>query len=600
MSEETPKKKKSVGFAPLPEEDLKSHHEDLKKKEQEKLKSNPFHKIPPELSYLEKKAPAPKALPSYRPKKAASLSGTSSVADIDIRKLHYFNIKDISVQNKETELNFNYPVIDLPLPANQVLVDIKYASLNSFDLSKINRYLLNLSNTKVGLGYEFAGIITDVGSAIELNGTFARGDAVVGIVDPLDRKGTLSTSLVVNPSRDILVKLGDDALARAMNINIELSFDNSDADTNSFEVDSSSDDSIDDQAAVRAVSSTARATKLVREKKKSPYTIDPEIPTLAKFASFPVLYCRAKQMLAHTKFAHNSGNILINGADTNLGFTFIQLLNSPVYNFNKLNLILIVRDSNYKYMSNFVKQFTIGHYYDETKPKHITILTYDMVNEDLVLPGEKTPINYKKKDYFASEVIEALFKPHTPLVDPPISAENIGQYKLDLLVDLVGSKMYFQDSIRFSKLDKIDLPLREHTNVPLEELFNARVKEPFLVKLLKPKKTGSAFVSGCKFSLSEPTYRIDQAIDYSEASVINPWAAKWSSNLFNNWTNYNYFEELELRIDYHWVEEGLRLLLEDQLKFRIDDFSDWRNDYRGHIKQLRTEDGKVLFKIEDF
>ena len=48
-------KKKSVGFAAAPEEDLKEHHKVLKQKEEIKLKSSPFHKIPAELAYLEKR-----------------------------------------------------------------------------------------------------------------------------------------------------------------------------------------------------------------------------------------------------------------------------------------------------------------------------------------------------------------------------------------------------------------------------------------------------------------------------------------------------------------------------------------------------------------
>ena len=55
VSQDIKPKKKSVGFAAAPEEDLKEHHKVLKQKEEIKLKSSPFHKIPAELAYLEKR-----------------------------------------------------------------------------------------------------------------------------------------------------------------------------------------------------------------------------------------------------------------------------------------------------------------------------------------------------------------------------------------------------------------------------------------------------------------------------------------------------------------------------------------------------------------
>lgn len=46
---------------------------------------------------------------------------------------------------------------------------MKYGGLNSIDVAKIHRYRLNLSNVKVGLGYEFSGVVTNVGPIIRLN-----------------------------------------------------------------------------------------------------------------------------------------------------------------------------------------------------------------------------------------------------------------------------------------------------------------------------------------------------------------------------------------------------------------------------------------------
>lgn len=586
-------RKKSVGFAPPPEEDLKEHHEQLKKKMDQKRQSNPFQKIPPELSYLEKKPEGPKPLgtssssssqPSHQPRRLLKELG-------DLRNR---SIKEISVQNKETELNFNYPTVHLPIQPHHVLVDVKFGSLNSFDLAKINNYVLNLSNTKVGLGYEFSGEIIEVGANYQSK--YAVGDKVFGCINSVDRKGALSTNLLINPSKDVLVSIEDNILDKIRDVDIELSF-KSVADDGEFEIESSSSSSLNSEVPVQQ--QTGLSSKI------SEFSIEDDLPPLAKLSAFPVLYCRAKQALDHSnKIFQSTGkaSILINGADTNLGFTIIQLLNSSVYSktLNELNLILTIRESSFEKMSKLVKFFTKGKYFDPSRKKRFHLVTFDMVNDDIVLPGEKPSLNYKKQELFASDVLNALFEDSEESID----ASNVANHKLDLIVDIVGSKKFFQTlSIRYDKLEAVSLPYlsKISPDTSLSLVLKANTKEPFLMKILKPRSRNSCFVSCCKFNLSYPTYNIDDLFDYAGSEFsLNPWSMKWSRNLANSLSNYYYYEELSLRVREAWVLEGLNLVLENELKFKIDDFIDWRNNFKKYVKQLRREDGKIILKVEDF
>lgn len=591
-------KKKSVGFAPSPDDDLNEHHEQLKKKRDERRQSNPFHKIPPELSYLNKRSDAPRPLPSFLGHANSSESKVKHLSDL--KNLRYVSVKDISLQNKDTELNFNYPSIDLPIASNHILVDVKYASLNSFDLSKVNNYVLNVSNTKVGLGFEFSGEIIDVGSSFKNSPDelFAIGKKVVGCVNGADKKGSLTTTLLVNPTRDTLIVVDDNALEKLESLDTELSFKAINA-NGDFELDSSTSSSLDS-----TTDSPQTEPQETLHKRVSNLLIEEELPPLAKLSSFPVLYCRARQVLSHSQSLFEStgkASILVNGADTNLGFTIIQLLNSSAYKWLKeLKLILAIRECNYEKMSNLVKHFTTGKHFDPSQKKRIHLIPFDMVNEDLVLPGEKTPVNYKKPELFASDVLNALLGES----EEPITKRNINNYKLDLIIDIVGSRKYLQTlSIRYNKLESISLPFlsKISPNTKLTDVLNATTKEPFLMKILKPKASRSCVVSCCKFSIPLPTYNIDELIDHSTSDYsLNPWSMKWSGNLANSVSKYNYYEDVTLLTNTQWVKEGLDLFLAGELKFRIDDFVDWRKNFKKYIKQLKKDDGKVIFKIEDF
>ncbi|KAI5950217.1 hypothetical protein KGF57_004384 [Candida theae] len=630
-------KKKSVGFAPPPEEDLREYHKYLKQKEEAELKSSPFHKIPAELAYLEKRnmqTPPPK--PIDQTPKPAKPNSRLRVSDLpDLSKLKFFDIKDLSVQNKETELQFHYTTIDLPPASGSVIVDIKYGSLNSFDLSKINQYLLNMSKVKVVLGYEFAGVVTYVGSSMQKK--FSVGDYVFGLIDPTSRRGALSSSQIIYPGRDVLVKVSEEVLNQLEDIEIDLGAndDNKAFDVGEDEeeeeptkpVETKDTESADSTAAAEAgAAAAAEKTKgpedaakdtegpELKDSTKSKVT-DPSVddlvsktskstleskneklPPLAKLSAISLLYNRAKQMLQPLNTKNKKVNILINGADTDIGLTIIQVLLAE-YQFEFLSLILVIREKSSEYMDQLVARFE-KKYYDPTKIRRIKSIPFDVVNDGLYFPGERVPISYKKPDFFATEVIDALLVPHS---NELIDASNVNEYKLDLFVDLIGCKKYFQStSTKLHEIETLNLPFKQHISTSIESLFNANVKEPFLTRILKPKKLGSAVVSGCKFTLKDPSYNIDKLIDFSEQSVMNPWTSKWSSNILNNWTSYNYSEEIYLKIKQSWTEQALQLVLDGKLKFRIDKFVDWRKDYKKYVKALKENDGKIILEVEEF
>lgn len=603
-SSPTKPKKKSVGFAPPPEEDLREYHKYLKQKEEAELKSSPFHKIPPELAYLEKKNKQAPPKPIDQTPKQAKPNSRLRLSDLpDLSKLKFFDVKDLSVQNKETELQFHYTTIDLPPSSGSVIVDIKYGSLNSFDLSKVNQYLLNMSNVKVVLGYEFAGVVTNVGSSMQKK--YAVGDYVFGLIDPTSRRGALSSSQIIYPGRDVLVRVDEGVLDQLEDIDIDLDAND---DNKAFEV--GEEEGEEENADVAKSLETSQPTEPTKESatdsnigepalKTSRLTLESkkvDLPSLAKLSAISLLYNRAKQMLQLLNTRNKKVNILINGADTDIGLTIIQVLLAE-YQFEFLSLILVIREKSLDYMDKLIARFE-KKYYDPSTIKRLKCIPFDVVNDGLYFPGEKVPISYKKPDFFATEVIDALLIPHS---NELIDKSNVSDYKLDLFIDLIGCKKYFQStSTKLHEIETLNLPFKQHISTSIENLFDANTKEPFLTRILKPKKLGSAVVSGCKFTLKEPSYNIDKLIDFSEQGVLNPWTSKWSSNILNNWTSYNYYEEIYLKIKQKWAEQALQLVLDDKLKFKIDKVVDWRKDYKKYVKALKENDGKIILEVEEF
>ena len=499
---------KHVGFAEPPKE-LEEHHDALRKKEEEKLEYNPFHKIPPELLYLHKKPAGPKPLPQEPVKPVRTQKSNEILGD-----LRMMAIKDISVQNKQTEVNFSYPEIDLKLVPLAILVNVKYSSLNGFDLSKVNTYAWNFSDTRVGLGYEYVGVVSRVGSLVQ---DFSPGDKVFGCTCPTARHGALSSSVILMPGRDIILPVDEELEQKLQTVDAELVLD---LDPKFAVKDEEEDDS--------------------EENEESPQISN--WPALSKLCAFPVQYCRSKQALQHLKPLTRS-NILINGADTLLGVTLLQVLCSSLYS-GDITVILVIRESSSQYMTELVNKLTK----DPTKARRFYLIPFDMKNDDLVLAGEKTPINYKKAEFF-------------------------------------------------DRIQTLNIPFVSKLGEPLTDVLNAGTKEPFLVKIMKPKAHNSSFVSFCNYALDPPSYSIDKQLPGTQ--LLGLWSMKWLQSLANSLlSTFNYYEEHGLEVKRQWLEEGLQLMVDGEVKFRAE-YMDWRQ-FRKHIASLRRDDGKFLFQVEDF
>lgn len=596
------KKRKLVGFAPEPEEDLEQHHKYLEERRKDKLKSNPFWKVPPELAYLEQRSDkdGPKPLPGpAAPRRQRKAKKLEDMHDLPVRA-----VKEISTVNKSTALNFNYHEVQLPIGDDRILVEVKYASLASFDMTKLLKYALNISYERVGLGYDFVGVIASVGRNYINSDEFRVGMHVFGVTNPADRKGSLQTCVIVNPS-DILLPIADAELQRVGELDLKLSFDSGTPFRVGDQHPSSSDslsDEVDEAAHPPDVPpKVPPKDELARRNSKltkDPFLISGELEPLAKFCIFASQYCRAKQSLAlmdKVFDAQKSANILINGADTCLGYTLIQTLASSVYKdvLPRFNVTLIVQEKNEKAMRALVAKIGSGGM------RKFHVITFDLVNTDIVLPGEKVPVNYKKVPYFASEIIESLFGA-IPESEPILKA-NVAQAKLDLLIDIVGSKKMLQKATDLARLDEVEFPLKKRLapGVSVASLFG-RTKEPLFLKLMKAKARGASFVSYCRFTLLEPSYSVETLVNSKARGYLNPWASSWTLGLANQIGKYNYYEKFDLECKERWVREGLQLLEGGELAMKIDEVVDWRNNFRKYIADLKEQDGQVVFKVETF
>lgn len=586
------RRKKSVGFAPEPEEDLKEHHDYLQNKRTQNLQSSPFWKVPPELAHLEKRSQGPKPLPMRpvdhhtRPKKAVKLD--------DIPDLPSRAVKEISTVNRYTALNFNYHEVVLPIGPDRILVEVRYVSVSSMDLGKIQRYKYNISNERIGLAYDFVGEIAYLGKNFVGSTEFQKGTKVFGVTNPAEKKGALQTCVIVNLS-DVLIPITDEMFEQVAKRDLQLSF--SAPDQFRIEEESITDPADVDESLRQEAPGSEHATP--SHLKKPPargYQVETSLDTLAKFSVFGSQYCRAKQslLLMDRVFAsQRTANILINGADTCLGFTLVQILASKLYRdmLDNLNVTMVIQDASRSMMQNFIDGLTHSQQFK------FHLVTFDSANEDLILPGESVPLNYKKVPFFATEVLDCVLD----IAAEPITKGNFRKAKLDLFIDIVGSRKMFQKNVSPSKFDEVNFPFKARLadGVKPSDILN-KTKEPLFTKLMKPKSAGASFVSYCDYHMSEPLYLVETLMRVIK-KLVDPWSLSWTLGLANTFVSgYYYYEKLDLQIKGAWVQEAFDLVASGELRFRIDEIVDWRDDFRTKFEKLRKVDRHLVFKIEPF
>lgn len=572
LQEQSKKPRKLVGFAPEPEEELKDHHRYLEQKRKERRKDNPFWKMPDELAYLDRKdqkerAPAGPQLPAIKTSKKLKLK------DLPDRPTRA--VKEISAVNKSTAINFHYFEIKFPLPANKIMIDVHYSTISSLDLTKLSKYTYNISDEKVGLGYDYVGVISKVSDNLK-DSQYQVGATVFGMIKPTLRKGALQTCLVVSAS-DPLVLVDDDDISSLDLLKVRLDKSASSA----FTIDE--DDSSSSNAKPEPEPET-QPRKLKVPHRES-YQIEDVLTTTSKFCTFGSLYCRAKQALVTVdKVIRSNGtaNVLINGADTCLGYTLMQVLASSLYSRDllSLNVVAVVR-----YKSLEQVEAVISHL-GPSSTRRFSIVPYDEVNDDLFFKGEKVPIKYKSMEVFSLEIFQALLAGKGP--DYDLVKEDP---RLDLFVDVVGSKKMFQESVGVGKTSAAD-----NTSV-LKSCFGEQ-KEALFLKIMKPKASGCAYVSYRDFQTPEPTYLVDTM---AYKTFFNPWSTGWTQSFANLLVSrYCYYDVADLECRKEWLVEGLHLVKNEELRVLVNKVTDWRNNFRKDILDLQANDGCIVFKIEAF
>ena len=569
--EKKKKPKKLVGFAPEPEEDLREHHKYLEHRKKENSKSNPLGKLPENLAYLYQESRR-EGLAVTRPLPPLKTSKNLKLKDIPDRPSR--PVKEISVANSRTVMNFHYFEIKFPLPSNMLLVDVLYASVSTLDMGKLIRSTYNLFDEKVGLGYNFVGVVSKAGRNYKLS-EFAEGTKVFGVVNPALRKGVLQTCIALGPL-DHVVAISEEDFSVVESVEVRFK---------AVTVDSFA---VEDQPETDEPTPPDDDTKHSKLKlpAKASYVIEDVLTPMAKFATFGSLYCRAKQALQTIEKAIQSrrnANVLINGADTCLGFTIMQVLASSLYirDLLSFHVIAVVQNKNCARIQALISQL------GPSNTRRFTIVRFDEVNGDLYLRGEVVPIKYKNTADFTFDVVQAVLADHRT----PATRSNADP-RLDLFVDIIGSRKMFQVSKKLCEIPSLN-------NETVLSVFS-KEKEPLYMILMKPKSSGCAYVAYRDFHTPEPTYLMDP-LSSETKTLLNPWSYGWALGIANLFVSrYNYYEKNELEARSEWLREALQLVRNGELKMVVDKVVDWRNNFRREISRMQATDGCIVFKIETF
>ncbi|KAL3235043.1 Protein AST1 [Nakaseomyces bracarensis] len=149
-----------------------------------------------ELMTVEHKSPAPKPIKSEAPK-------LKRVAR-PVRHIKYIPVKSLYFHTKQGPIDFTYEKkIKNPIPKNKLVVEVKYVALNPIDLKIKNGYASAIYG-EIGLGREYSGVVTQVGSKLE--DYWSVGDEVYGVYyHPHLANGAGASSLLIDPSIDAIL-----------------------------------------------------------------------------------------------------------------------------------------------------------------------------------------------------------------------------------------------------------------------------------------------------------------------------------------------------------------------------------------------------------
>ncbi|KAK9323619.1 GroES-like protein [Lipomyces orientalis] len=100
--------------------------------------------------------------------------------------------------------HWTYNTVPLPIPVNQILIQVTASTLSSCDIFIWNTQMLWAKPGEKGLGRDFAGVVTHVGSNHE--GKWKVGDEVCGMYYHPYGAGTLASHVLLNPARDAVIR----------------------------------------------------------------------------------------------------------------------------------------------------------------------------------------------------------------------------------------------------------------------------------------------------------------------------------------------------------------------------------------------------------
>ncbi|EDO19561.1 hypothetical protein Kpol_1018p94 [Vanderwaltozyma polyspora DSM 70294] len=124
-----------------------------------------------------------------------------------LRHVKFIPTKALVFQTKTGPVDFTYEnKIKTPIGSSKLVVDVRYVGLNPVDLMIKNGYNQQGFYGEIGLGREYFGVISDIGSKLESDNRWKIGDEVMGIYyHPHIGYGSLQTSILVDPKQDPLV-----------------------------------------------------------------------------------------------------------------------------------------------------------------------------------------------------------------------------------------------------------------------------------------------------------------------------------------------------------------------------------------------------------
>lgn len=122
-----------------------------------------------------------------------------------LRHIKHIPVKSLIFYSNHHAPQFSYETkIKIPISSDKLAIQVAYVGLNPVDLKIYNSYQKNM-NYEVGIGREYCGTILEVGS--KLADTWKVGDEVCGTFwHPNLGKGTCESSILVNPSIDVVLK----------------------------------------------------------------------------------------------------------------------------------------------------------------------------------------------------------------------------------------------------------------------------------------------------------------------------------------------------------------------------------------------------------